>query len=30
MKYAEDYPVGTVYNLGSYKITAEDIEHFSR
>jgi acyl dehydratase len=28
MKYAEDYPVGTVYELGSHKITAEEIIAF--
>jgi acyl dehydratase len=30
MKYAEDYPVGIVYNLGSHKVTAEEIIAFAR
>lgn len=30
MKYAEDYPVGTVYDLGSHKVTAEEITTFAR
>lgn len=30
MKHAEDYPVGTVYNLGSHKVTAEEIITFAR
>jgi acyl dehydratase len=30
VKYAEDYPVGTVYDLGSHKITAEEIMTFAR
>ncbi len=27
-RYAEDYPVGTVYDLGSHKVTAEEIITF--
>lgn len=30
MKYAEDYPVGTVYNLGSHKITGAETMEFAR
>lgn len=30
MKYAEDYPVGTVYDLGSHKVTADEIVTFAR
>lgn len=30
MKYAEDYPVGAVYDLGSHRVTAEEIIAFAR
>ncbi|MGO9081015.1 MAG: MaoC/PaaZ C-terminal domain-containing protein [Streptosporangiaceae bacterium] len=30
MKYAEDYPVGAVYDLGSHKVTADEIVKFAQ
>lgn len=30
MKYVEDYPVGTVYHLGSHRVTTEEIIAFAR
>lgn len=30
MKYAGDYPIGVVYDLGSHKVTAEEIIDFGR